>query len=61
MNKEDKIEIAKLAIELTKLDIDLTTKKKYYCEPKVIEKFEKNFKEIKKYLTKSNRNAIIIL
>ena len=50
MNKEDKIEIAKLAIELTKIDIELTTKKKYYCEPKAIEKFEKNFKEIKKIL-----------
>lgn len=52
MNKEEKIEIAKLAIELTKIDIELTTKKKYYCEPKAIEKFEKNFKEIKKILDK---------
>lgn len=52
MNKEEKIEIAKLAIELTKLDLDLITKRKYYCEPKVIEKFEKNFKEIKKILDK---------
>lgn len=52
MNKEDKIEIAKLAIELTKLDLDLIAKRKYYCEPKVIEKFEKNFKEIKKILDK---------
>lgn len=52
MNKEEKIEIAKLAIELTKIDIELATKKKYYCEPKVIEKFEKNFKEIKKILDK---------